>query len=67
MLTWITCLGNEMKIVIEPSAAIPIAALFKHPDVFHGQRVGKTFVIVSVSRPKRLDSFYFYPIIKSSF
>ena len=31
---------ERMKIVIEPSSAVPVAALFEHPDVFRGQRVG---------------------------
>lgn len=31
---------ERMKIIIEPSAAVPVAALFEHPDVFRGQRVG---------------------------
>jgi threonine dehydratase len=35
LLVW-----ERMKIVIEPSAAVPIAALFEHPDVFRGQGVG---------------------------
>ena len=29
-----------MKILIEPSAAVPVAALFEAPDQFVGQRVG---------------------------
>ncbi len=31
---------ERMKLVIEPSAAVPVAALFEHPAVFRGQRVG---------------------------
>lgn len=31
---------ERMKIIVEPSAAVPVAALFEHPDVFRGQRVG---------------------------
>ena len=31
---------ERMKLVIEPSAAVPVAALFEHPEVFRGQRVG---------------------------
>ena len=31
---------ERMKIIIEPSAAVPVAALFEHPNVFRGQRVG---------------------------
>lgn len=34
-LTW-----QRMKIVIEPSAAVPLATIFKHRDLFAGQRVG---------------------------
>jgi threonine dehydratase len=34
-LTWRT-----MKIVMEPSCAVPLAVILKHPDVFAGQRVG---------------------------
>ncbi|MHB1319521.1 MAG: pyridoxal-phosphate dependent enzyme [Anaerolineae bacterium] len=33
-------LWERMKLVIEPSAAVPVAALFEHPYVFRGQRVG---------------------------
>lgn len=35
---------ERMKLVIEPSAAVPVAALFEHPGLFRGQRVG---VVVS--------------------
>ena len=31
---------ERMKLIIEPSAAVPVAALFEHPEVFRGQRVG---------------------------
>ncbi len=31
---------ERMKIIIEPSSAVPVAALFEHPDRFHGRRVG---------------------------
>ena len=31
---------ERMKIVIEPSAAVPVAALFEHPERFRGARVG---------------------------
>jgi threonine dehydratase len=31
---------ERMKIIIEPSAAVPVAALFEHPALFHGQRIG---------------------------
>ncbi len=31
---------ERMKIIIEPSAAVPVAALFEHPDLFCGLRVG---------------------------
>lgn len=31
---------ERMKLVIEPSAAVPVAALFEHPDHFRGKRVG---------------------------
>ena len=31
---------ERMKLVIEPSAAVPVAALFEHPDAFCGRRVG---------------------------
>lgn len=30
----------RMKIVMEPSSAVPLAAILKHPDLFAGQRVG---------------------------
>jgi threonine dehydratase len=29
-----------MKIVMEPSCAVPLACILKHPDVFRGRRVG---------------------------
>lgn len=35
MLIW-----ERMKIVIEPSCAVPFAAILKHSDVFKGKRVG---------------------------
>jgi threonine dehydratase len=31
---------ERMKIIIEPSSAVPVAALFEYPGVFRGQRVG---------------------------
>lgn len=31
---------QRMKIVVEPSAAVPLAAVFSHPDQFAGKRVG---------------------------
>ncbi len=31
---------KRMKIVIEPSSAVPVAAILKHPEVFRGKRVG---------------------------
>ena len=34
-LTW-----ARMKIVIEPSCAVPLAVILKNPDVFRGKRVG---------------------------
>lgn len=34
-LTW-----ERMKIVIEPSCAVPLATILKNPDVFRGKRVG---------------------------
>ncbi len=34
-LTW-----QRMKIVIEPSSAVPLATILKNPDVFAGRRVG---------------------------
>jgi threonine dehydratase len=33
-------LWERMKIVVEPSGAVPLAAVLEHPDVFAGQRVG---------------------------
>ncbi len=35
---------QRMKIIIEPSSAVAVAALFRYPDVFDGKRVG---VIIS--------------------
>ncbi|MBI6628518.1 beta-hydroxyaspartate dehydratase BhcB [Pontibaca salina] len=35
LLTW-----KRMKIVIEPSSAVPLATILKNPDVFAGKRVG---------------------------
>jgi len=34
-LTW-----KRMKIVIEPSCAVPLAAILKNPEIFRGKRVG---------------------------
>jgi threonine dehydratase len=34
-LTW-----QRMKIIIEPSSAVPLAVMLKHREVFQGQRVG---------------------------
>jgi threonine dehydratase len=34
-LTW-----QRMKIVMEPSCAVPLAAILRHPDAFRGKRVG---------------------------
>jgi threonine dehydratase len=31
---------KRMKIVMEPSSAVPLAAILKNPDIFAGQRVG---------------------------
>ncbi len=31
---------ERMKLVIEPSCAVPLAAVLKHPEVFAGRRVG---------------------------
>ncbi|KPJ59231.1 MAG: serine dehydratase [Latescibacteria bacterium DG_63] len=31
---------ERMKIVIEPSAAVPVGALLVHPDAFRGKRIG---------------------------
>jgi len=31
---------ERMKLVIEPSAAVPVAALFEHGEAFRGRRVG---------------------------
>ena len=31
---------KRMKIVMEPSSAVPLAAILKNPDVFRGKRVG---------------------------
>lgn len=31
---------ERMKIIIEPSAAVPVAVLFEHPDLFCNQRIG---------------------------
>jgi len=31
---------ERMKIIIEPSCAVPLAAVLKHPEVFGGKRVG---------------------------
>ncbi|MFP4394164.1 MAG: threonine/serine dehydratase [Anaerolineales bacterium] len=31
---------ERMKLIIEPSSAVPVAALFEHPELARGQRVG---------------------------
>lgn len=33
-------LWRRLKIVVEPSAAVPLAVILKHPEVFAGKRVG---------------------------
>jgi threonine dehydratase len=33
-------LWERMKLVVEPSGAVPLAAVFEHPDHFAGRRVG---------------------------
>ena len=33
-------LWERMKIVVEPSGAVPLAAVLEHPDTFAGRRVG---------------------------
>jgi threonine dehydratase len=34
---------ERMKIVIEPSSATALAAIFRHPEYFRGRRVGVIF------------------------
>ena len=34
---------ERMKIVVEPSAVVPLAALLKHKDIFNGKKVGVIF------------------------
>ena len=36
----IRLIWERMKIIIEPSAAVPVAALFEHAELFRGQRIG---------------------------
>ncbi len=31
---------ERMKIIVEPSSAVPLAAVLEHPEVFHNRRVG---------------------------
>ncbi|MEH6628421.1 MAG: pyridoxal-phosphate dependent enzyme, partial [Motiliproteus sp.] len=31
---------KRMKIVMEPSSAVPLATILKNPDVFKGKRIG---------------------------
>uniref|UniRef100_UPI00356A4527 pyridoxal-phosphate dependent enzyme n=1 Tax=Amphritea sp. TaxID=1872502 RepID=UPI00356A4527 len=31
---------KRMKIVVEPSSAVPLATILKNPDLFRGKRVG---------------------------
>ncbi len=33
-------LWERMKVVVEPSAAVPLAALMEKPELFHGQKIG---------------------------
>lgn len=40
IVTAMRTVWERMKIIIEPSSAVPVAALFEHPDVFKGRRVG---------------------------
>lgn len=40
IITAMKLVWERMKIVIEPSSAVPVAALMKYPDRFQGHRVG---------------------------
>ncbi len=31
---------ERMKIIIEPSSAVPVAAMREHPEIFHGKKIG---------------------------
>lgn len=44
---------ERMKLVIEPSAAVPLAALLEHPDAFSGRRIGIIFSGGNVDLSKR--------------
>ena len=38
---------KRMKIVVEPSSAVPLATILKNPEVFKGKRVGVIITAVS--------------------
>ncbi len=44
---------ERMKLVIEPSAAVPLAAVLEHPDAFSGKRIGIIFSGGNVDLSKR--------------
>jgi threonine dehydratase len=46
-----------MKIIIEPSCAVPLAAVLKNPDLFKGKKVGIILTGGNVDLSKFKDWF----------
>lgn len=44
---------ERMKLIVEPSAAVPLAAVLEHPDFFSGKRIGVIFSGGNVDLSKR--------------
>lgn len=40
ILSALLLLWERLKIVVEPSAAVPLAAVFRYPELYEGQKVG---------------------------
>lgn len=40
IITAMRWIWERLKIIIEPSAAVPVAAVFEYPNVFHGLQIG---------------------------
>jgi threonine dehydratase len=51
---------ERMKIIIEPSSAVPVAAMMEHPQYFAGKKVG---IIISGGNVD-LDNLPFEKVIR---
>jgi threonine dehydratase len=51
---------DRMKIIVEPSCAVPLAAMLKYPEKFNGKRVGVILTGGNVDLPKAFDLFSKY-------